>query len=461
MKAKIITIKDETPILTGLKKLCQRHVYSFHALPVSSHGKSDIVDDIPDLFNTCMENSATGEMFDNFFFPKGIISESQKLTSKLYNSDSSFYITGGTSVANQIAITALYKKGDCILIDKNCHQSVHFHSQSIGAQVEYLCPDLQNEDGQISAWSFNHLKNKMLAKQEDGKGYDILILTAQSYEGLIYDIPEILTRLLAAGVATRKIFIDEAWGSLNYFSNDTRPFTAMNIENLLCNYPDLEVICTHSAHKSLFCLRQASLIHCRGKDELPKKIETAKYRIHTTSPNYPILASLDISQAQMTRHGNELASYSRQLVNEFIERISQNPWLGKESVIQDISSEHWHIHSDPTKIMINVSKLGSALDINNQLIQKRIYIKRVINNNLLLNFHIGINREAVNSLISALEQLCETATTTDISEQITSDKFIIPYPPGVPIVFPGEIISYEIQKKIDELKRSGLLIIAA
>lgn len=92
-----------------------------------------------------------------------------------------------------------------------------------------------------------------------------MILTAQSYEGIIYDIPQVLAHLLSAGVQARKFFIDEAWGSLNYFSEDTRQLTAMNIDSLLELYPDLEVICTHSAHKSLFCLRQASIIHCRGK----------------------------------------------------------------------------------------------------------------------------------------------------------------------------------------------------
>lgn len=78
------------------------------------------------------------------------------MTAKLYNADASFYITSGTSTSNQIAITALFEKGQRILIDKNCHQSIHFYAQAIGAEVRYLCPDLQTMDQEISAWSYAH-----------------------------------------------------------------------------------------------------------------------------------------------------------------------------------------------------------------------------------------------------------------------------------------------------------------
>ncbi len=156
----------------------------------------------------------------------------------------------------------------------------------------------------------------------------MVILTAQSYEGIIYDIPGVLERLLAAGISTRRFFIDEAWGSLNYFSEDTQPLTAMNISALLDKYPDLDVVCIHSAHKSLFCLRQASIIHCRGTRTLAARIETAKYRIHTTSPGDPILASLTN--------------------------------LESETICRRVFSSYWHIHYDPTKAMLDVSSLGTG-----------------------------------------------------------------------------------------------------
>lgn len=461
MNAKVINMTGSMPVLNRLNTLRERKMFSFHALPIASHGHSDIIGNPRSVLESCAEFSVTGELFDNFFFPSGIISESQKLTAGLYNSDASFYITGGTSTANQIAITALYQDGSRILADRNCHQSVHFHTQSIGAEVHYLCPDLRLEDGEISAWSYDHLEQTLLTLQQQGKACDMVILTAQSYEGIIYDIPGVLGRLIAAGVSTRRFFIDEAWGSLNYFSDDTRPLTAMQIGPLLEAYPDLEVICTHSAHKSLFCLRQASLIHCRGSDDLAQRIETAKYRIHTTSPSYPIIASLDAAQAVMAAHGSALAAHARALVTQFTSGVADCARLGLSAIRPPLFAAQWHIFYDPTKVLLDVSSLGLGPEIKQRLCDSNIYIKRFVNNSLLLNFHIGINHQAVSSLLSVLKTLCEERTPVMTHETEVSDKFIIPYPPGVPLVFPGEIIDTDMKNKIDEYRKNGFLIIAA
>jgi arginine/lysine/ornithine decarboxylase len=281
-------------------------------------------------------------------------------------------------------------------------------------------------------------------------------LTAQSYEGFIYDIPSVLSQLLQAGVSTRKFFIDEAWGSLNYFGEGTKSYTVMNIDTIVESYPDLEVVCTHSAHKSLFCLRQASLIHCKGKDLLSHKIEVAKFRVHTTSPNYPILASLDLAQDCMRQYGNEVASYSRTLVNMFKEAVNSEPELSLVHTEFEVFFGHQHIVQDPTKVMLNISGLGDASEIKNELLKNNIFIKRTLNNHLLLNFHIGINKEAVNALINGLIIIGNYN-----SKNCISNKFIIPYPPGVPIVFPGDEINSDITRKIRKYEEKGLLIIAA
>ncbi len=110
MNAKVINMTGITPILSRLESLRERKIFSFHALPISSYGNSDIIGDPNSEISECPEGSFTGELFDNFFFPSGIISESQKMTAGLYNADSSFYITSGTSIANQIAISALCKR---------------------------------------------------------------------------------------------------------------------------------------------------------------------------------------------------------------------------------------------------------------------------------------------------------------------------------------------------------------
>lgn len=461
MDIDIVNMVEETPVLNKMKEIYDKSICSFHALPIANNRESDIVGNIDLESYMKFESSITGEFFDNFFFPSGIILESQKKTAKIYHADASFYITSGTSIANQIAISAFYENGMNILVDRNCHQSIHFHAQSIGAEIHYLIPDIKTKEGEISAWSYDNLERTLLNLQESGKACDIVILTAQSYEGVIYDIPGVLARLLNAGISTRRFFIDEAWGSLNYFSEDTQSMTAMNIDSLLEKYPDLDVICTHSAHKSLFCLRQASIIHCRGSSSLPERIEIAKYRIHTTSPSYPIIASLDTAQAMMANHGKSLAAHSRVLLKKFIAGISSSKMLAEDAICQRVFKSHWHIHYDPTKVMLDVSALGNGEQIKKLLYKENIYVKRIINNMLVFNFHIGINSKAVELLLQAFNKIKKESCNESNREMEISSKFIIPYPPGVPIIFPGDIIDDETKNKIVQYRKNGFLVIAA
>lgn len=196
------------------------------------------------------------------------------------------------------------------------------------------------------------------------------------------------------------------------------------------------------------------------KKELAEKIETAKYRIHTTSPSYPILASLDAAQAMMSVKGEILATHTRELVHEFIMGVSDIAGLGEKSICREVFNTHWHIQYDPTKIMIDVSALGTGQEIKTLLSEHDIYLKRFINNFILSNFHIGINREAIRCLLSSLTKISKD-NKNNKEENAVANKFIISYPPGVPLVFPGDVISKDVRNKINECKRNGCLIIAA
>lgn len=149
------------------------------------------------------------------------------------------------------------------------------------------------------------------------------------------------------------------------------------------------------------------------------------------------------------------------LVRKFVAGVSSLKYFGEKAICQGIFSSHWHIHYDPTKVMLDVSSLGNGKEIKKLLCNENIYVKRFINNVLLFNFHIGINEQAVSSLLQALNSISQEIYKQDRSKTEVSSKFIIPYPPGVPLVFPGEIIDDEIRNKIHEYRKNGFLIIAA
>jgi arginine/lysine/ornithine decarboxylase len=202
------------------------------------------------------------------------------------------------------------------------------------------------------------------------------------------------------------------------------------------------------------------MIHFRGGMELMEKLRCARFRVHTTSPNYPILASLDLARAQMQRSGKRLIERSSVLAESFCEKIRINEKLSSYSINSFILPRKPFAYAclDPTKVSINVSGLDiSATDVKELLYSRYgIYVNRVADNSILLNFHIGITPGMVDMLINALENIQSEFTSTWAGNDVASNGYIIPYPPGVPLVVPGDRVTPLIRKKIHNIQRSGV-----
>lgn len=458
-----------TPLADALLLLKSSTQYSFHALPIScgaSLNNSWVQEKYEELFGKEFlqaEMTVTGKSFDSFFFAKYVIKEAEQLAASLFGADGTLFVTSGTTVSNQIAIDALYQRNCRVLLDKNCHQSMHFMLRTLTASIDYLVAISECGNSGRNYWSIEELLATALRAQQEGDGYQLIILNAHSYDGVLYDIPSVIRFLIENGVSTRHFLIDEAWGSANYFNTQIKNYTALNIQSLIDQFPDLNVVATHSAHKSLSCLRQASMIHYRGQQNLGEKLRLSRFRIHTTSPSYPILASLDLARAQMQTEGMEFTHKVTKLAAEFSSKIKTDPMLScfRINTFSIICQPIAYAHADPTKVSLNVEELGiTAREIKEILYtQHGIYINRNTDNSLLLNFHIGVNEQAVEKLLTALRAI--QATPHDWPSTSRNNSYVIPYPPGVPLVVPGEPITPKIRIKIREYQRSGINVFYA
>lgn len=421
-----------TPITDALVAISAKMKHSFHSLPLQ-HGNSIIVSPTREKYLKVLGShyldhdlTVTGELFDSFFFPKSCIKESEALTAKLFGADGSLYITTGTTTSNQIAISALYQNNGAVLIDKNCHQSIHFALDSIGANVVNICPEIHCKASDRHIWKISRLIQVI---KKSRAPFELIVLTAQSYDGVIYNIPKILERLLDAGVKTRKFLIDEAWGALNYFNSNTAHATALNINALLDRYPDLELICTHSAHKSLSALRQASILHYRGSKNLRNKIEIAKFRTHCTSPSYPILASLDLAQSQMQIEGVGIVKNLKDLTRTFNSKLLCIDGVNAPRPIPlpDLGEMSDFILLDPFKISLDVSRLTlSPAEIQKYLFQKHgVYLNRLTESSILINFHIGITALAVDDLLAGITEISSGSANPSKKLRLTALLFPI------------------------------------
>lgn len=458
-----------TPLADGIAALAGTTQFSFHALPISCgtslHG-SRWRERYESLFGTpylAGEMTVTGPQFDSFFFPERAIKEAEALAAAFFGADGTLFVTTGTTVSNHIALDSLYAHGQRVLIDKGCHQSIHFMLRLLGADLAYIPASWSCERSGQQVFCLQRLLQDVLAAQRTGQGYQLIVLTAHSYDGIVYDIPQVIGHLLEHGVTTRNFLIDEAWGSANYCHDSLRPYTAMNLGRLCQDYPDLNVVATQSAHKSLSCLRQASMIHYRGSPALADSLRLSRFRLHTTSPSYPILASLDLGRAQMQEEGRELLQRARAQAERFRRTLAEDPAYTALRIDhpQLPASALHYVHVDPSKLALDVEELALGAVEVKELLHNRhgIYVNRVTDHSLLLNFHIGINSQAVDCLLEALRELC--ARPCPWPTQTHSDRFIIPYPPGVPLVVPGEPVTRHIQRQIRDMQRSGAQVFCA
>jgi arginine/lysine/ornithine decarboxylase len=457
----------DTPLANALLSLSETKINSFHTLPLSQ-GRSISASPLSNKYYRLLgehyirsDLTITRDHFDSFFFGKQVIHESEQLMAALFGADGTYFVTSGTTVCNQIAIDALCEKGARALFDKTCHQSLHFSLSRTGAKIDYLNPAWSCSVSERNMWSPADLLRMVLDAQNEGDPYQIIVLTAHSYDGVVYDIPGLIRYLLENGARTMNFLIDEAWGAANYFQNDLKELTAIRAGRLRAQWPDLKIVATQSAHKSMSCLRQASMIHYCGDASLATRLKISRFRLHTTSPSYPLLASLDLARAQMAVEGEDLMQRATTLAATFRQQMAD--LLGPQSVhIAAYPVDTFpYSHTDPTKISVNIESLGVTTREFKEILfsEYGIYVNRITESAILVNFHIGVDDNSADQLFCAMQNIAITRRANADSSR--SKGFIIPYPPGVPLVVPGDQITTEIQKKIETIQRSGIHVFYA
>ncbi|GAB2024593.1 hypothetical protein OfM1_06640 [Lactovum odontotermitis] len=384
---------------------------------------------------------------DSPLFPQSVLKEAENQTSDIFEADKSFYITSGTSVSNQIVLDAILEDDDRVLVEKSAHKSIHFALNQRNLDIHYIGMQYSDKQSGRKFSNFEKMMNDFKTAFEQGSPFKKVILNASSYEGVINNIPYIIEKLIEID-SDITILIDEAWFAFAKFHKEFSKYSILSYANSLrSKYPDLNIVVTQSLHKSLPCLRQSSIIHVIGSEEIIRKVAEAKFKIHTTSPSYSILASIDLACAEMCQNGEFLVSEAYRRAKKTKNIIGK---LQNLSVNADIKQSFWI--TDPLKISVNFqSTKKTAAQIKELFKKHHLFVNRFTESSFLLNFHIGVNDEALTALEAALIEINHRASqTTANHHQKISDEYIVPYPPGVPLIFPGDVVS---GAKIEEMKK--------
>lgn len=430
------------------------------------------------IFNADL--SVSVHELDSLLDPVHVIQEAQDLAARCFGARRTFFVTNGTSTANKVIVQHLLGNGGKMLVDQACHKSVHHAAVLFNVDPVYLPASVNPRFGLYGPVSKADILEAIDANPDAG----LLVLTSCTYDGFYYDLPPIIEHAHQAGM---KVLVDEAWYAHGYFHPSLRPCA------LECGADYV----TQSTHKMLAAFSQASMIHVADPD-----FDASRFREHlnmhtSTSPQYAMIASLDVARKQVSMEGfsrlSRCIEHARHL-REGIARTGVFRVLELEDMLPD-SLRDDSVRLDPTKLTIDVSASSlSAVQLQQQLREDyAIQVEKVTHNTLSVLVTLGTTKSKVLRLLAALRELAEPgagggefqlpvlpppgdlcqrphdaffapsrrlpltagdhSANRDLLGRISADQ-IVPYPPGIPVLVPGQRISEEVLRFLLDLHRA-------
>src|SRR5882757_3030941 len=231
--------------------------------------------------------------------------ESERNAARIFGADWTFYVLGGSSTSNQIVGHGVIGQDDIVLADANCHKSICHSLTVTGARPVYLTPT-RNGYGMIglvplkrfSPESIQELiKNSPFSAKAVSQVPTYAAVTNSTYDGLCYDVNKVVTELAKS---VPRIHFDEAWYAYAKFHHIYRGRFAMDVPDDMPDRPQLFAV--QSTHKMLAAFSMASMVHIKLSPRAPLDFDqfNESFMMHgTTSPFYPMIASLDVATSMM------------------------------------------------------------------------------------------------------------------------------------------------------------------
>lgn len=493
VRAEVYSSKNRAPFFESLVQYARQANDAWHT-PGHASGysvkNSDYARDYfkffgPNLFQS--DVSVSVPALDSLMDPKGVIQEAQELAARAFNARYTFFSTNGTSTSNKVLIQTLLKPGEAILLDRNCHKSVHYGVVISGAEPLYLMPSVNHAYGIFGPVPKQRIYEGMDRALAAGKKLKAVILTNCTYDGLIYDIREIVAEAHKRGI---KVIVDEAWFGYANFHREFYP----------CAMAAGADYATQSTHKTMSAFSQASMIHVKDPDfEKIRDFFQENFNMHTsTSPQYPMIASLDAARKQMAMEGYTLLQRTLELSDALtasINSLRKFRVLGLEDLLAD-EVRNDGIRLDKTKLTIDISQSGCTnREIEHLLLSKHnIQIEKTTFNTISVLITIGATYSKVNRLFLALENIERMSGSLKTSESAkvlsefhlalsrirfrprfafycdgehvplrdacgrTATVMVTPYPPGIPLLVPGQVITEAIVNALQVYREFGVEI---
>ncbi|WP_251548997.1 aminotransferase class I/II-fold pyridoxal phosphate-dependent enzyme [Neobacillus muris] len=465
--------QEQTPLFSGLLEHAKKNPVQFH---IPGHKKGVGID--PDFRRFIGDNALSIDLInigplDDLHHPKGMIKEAQELAAEAFGADYTFFSVQGTSGAIMTMVMAVCGPGEKIIVPRNVHKSVMSAIVFSGAIPVFIHPEIDKNLG-ISHGITTDSVEHALQQHPDAKG--ILVINP-TYFGISADLKKIVEIAHSYNVP---VLVDEAHGVHIHFHEDL-PMSAMQA--------GADIAAT-SVHKLGGSLTQSSILNVKEGLVSVKHVQSILSMLTTTSTSYLLLASLDTARKQLATKGTELIDRTIQLAQSIRNRVNQIDHL--YCVGEEILGSKAAYDYDPTKLIISVKDLGLTGFEVEKWLRERFNIEVELSDlyNILCIITFGDTENEADILIKALTELSkefehraektepvqvllpeipvlaltprdafysETETIPfEESEGRIIAEFVMVYPPGIPIVIPGEIITKENLHYIKKNLEAGL-----
>ncbi|MBA4603900.1 aminotransferase class I/II-fold pyridoxal phosphate-dependent enzyme [Thermoactinomyces mirandus] len=451
--------QTKAPLFESLKAYVMQKPANFH---VPGHKQGQAFDrEALDWFDSVLKIDLTevGQL-DDLHQPTGVIKEAEQLAAEAFRADATYFLVGGTTAGNLAAILSCCQPGDFVIVQRSSHQSV-FHGCMLSRVKPIYLHAEWDEMGMEKSVSPAEIERIL----KENHTVSAVILTSPSYYGQIQPIREI------AKICHRyqvPFIVDEAHGAHLGFHPDLPP-SAMDLG------ADIAI---QSTHKMLPSMTMSSMLHLQGTLVDREKIGYWLRVIESSSPSYPLMASLDVTRRFMAVEGE------KQL----------------ERLLQDLKYFRGNIHSlnhlfevdmdDPLKCILSAGRKLTGFQLVDQLGQEGIQIEMADPLKALLVFGLGTQKKDLDVLCLALQKIdrkletipeqedhssfsfvSRTAQVNKTLDQLrhepsalvplneaegkTSVDMIVPYPPGIPLVLPGEVWTSEEIEIVEQVLKGG------
>ncbi|CAN5687111.1 aminotransferase class I/II-fold pyridoxal phosphate-dependent enzyme [soil metagenome] len=459
---------DRAPILEGIQWFVERDFAPF-ATPGHKRGRG-VEPGILKLFGERLfeVDIPLGGGIDDTHFSQQTLVAAEKLGADAWGAERTFYLLNGSSAGNHAFLLGMCAPGDTVIVARDIHKSLLVALILTGVKPVWVAPRLHPE----LEFGLGVHPDDIAAALDEHPEAKLVVLVSPSYNGVSSDLEAIANEAHGRGVP---VYVDEAWGPHFHFHPDL-PKSAMasGIDGAVT-----------SAHKILPSVNQAALLNIQGPFVDKARMKTAVAMVNTTSPSVIILGSIDAARRQMALHGQDLLSVAIELSDQLRSRLAAIPGVSV------LTKEALGVASyDLTKLVIDVHELGLTGYEVEEMMRQRFHLQPEMSDlmSIVCLISVADDQHSIDRLVDAFATMSSERHTRqhttmrirsaglmiapgiqalspreaffaktrqiplECAEGEISAELVIPYPPGIPVLAPGEIIQ---RSKLDYLREGA------